>query len=190
MMTWHWSSQRDTILLYCFCVSSFLCICLSRRVCVSCVELCDFVGMLCIDVNAIYISNYESDRTYLANLKLYCLNQSVTAVECFHCKSFCVRMEILFKSTVKPVYKDRSRDKKKCGLYRQVVFIDRWITVRIALLGLWKGGLYKQGVFIHRWSLGQVRLHIHFQSIQEYKFSIHVINLSATNDILHEYPTQ
>ena len=57
------------------------------------------------------------------------------------------------QSTVKPVYKDRPRDQK------QAVFIDKWITVRIALLGHWTGGPYKQVVFIHRWFLGQVRLY-------------------------------
>ena len=62
-------------------------------------------------------------------------------------------------STVKPVYKDRSRDHKH-AVCRQVVFIDRWITVRIAFLGPSKGGLYKQMVFIHRWSLGQVQLYV------------------------------
>ena len=47
-------------------------------------------------------------------------------------------------NTVKPVYKDHSRDQKKA------VFIDRWISLRIALLGPWKGNLYKQVVFIYR----------------------------------------
>ena len=48
-----------------------------------------------------------------------------------------------------PVYKDHSRD-------QNAVFIDRWLSVRTALLGPWKGSLYKQVVFIHRWSFGQV----------------------------------
>ena len=33
------------------------------------------------------------------------------------------------------------------GTHKNVVFIDRWIRVRIARLGPWKGGLYTQVVF-------------------------------------------
>ena len=45
-----------------------------------------------------------------------------------------------------------------------MVSIDRWITVRITLLGPWRGNLYKQVVFIYRWSLGQVRLY-HYEKL-------------------------
>ena len=54
-------------------------------------------------------------------------------------------------NTVKLVYKDRSRDQN--SLYRQVVFIDRSITLRIALLGPGKGGLYRQVVFRTGWTV-------------------------------------
>ena len=61
-----------------------------------------------------------------------------------------------YQYTVKPVYEDRSREQKSA------VFIDRWVTVRIAPLGPGKGGLYRQVVFICRSSLGQVRLYLLF----------------------------